>query len=233
MWEKYEDMRSLQIFDAFDFGWQYMKKSGVILSMFVLFVGLLSTGILYWSLPQDLYDQYFQAIQSGDKASLQRVQELIMGKMGVILLASLIQTLLYVVAAAVAYQVCRENRKITFGDFLSLDIPVLRLITLVVLFMLIFSIGWIMFFIPGIYVAIRFSQCFYVMIDRPETGVMEALGRSWYMTQGNFWRLLCFACLCLLLIMVGYFFFIIGMFFSLAFCIFASVDVYRQLKLDY
>ena len=208
-----------------------MKRSGILLSMFVLVVGLLSSFMIYMSLPEDFIDMYMNVLKVGDQATLLELQEKIMSK-GVIWVMSLIQTLLYVIAAAVAYQADKEDRKIAVTDFLFLNVPVLKLIMLVLIFMFAFIIGWSMFIIPGIFVAIKFGQCFYVMIDRPTTGVMEALGKSWYMTRGNFWKLFGFACLCVLLMIVGYFFFLIGLFFSMAFCIFASIDVFKQLRID-
>ncbi|MBE6036809.1 MAG: DUF975 family protein [Clostridiales bacterium] len=55
-----------------------------------------------------------------------------------------------------------------------------------------FTFLWSMLFvIPGIVAAYRYSMAYYILADHPEIGVMEAIRRSKVMTQGNKAKLFC------------------------------------------
>ncbi len=56
----------------------------------------------------------------------------------------------------------------------------------------IFTFLWTMLFIiPGIIAAYRYSQATMIMAENPEIGIMEAINRSKEMMVGNKWRLFC------------------------------------------
>ena len=58
-----------------------------------------------------------------------------------------------------------------------------------ILFLIIFLIGFVALFIPCIWLGTKFSMTFpAVMFERK--GPFRALGRSWSLTRGNFWRTL-------------------------------------------
>ena len=45
--------------------------------------------------------------------------------------------------------------------------------------------GLLLFIIPGIIFAMRFSMTNYILVDNPELDAVEAMRRSWRMTKGN------------------------------------------------
>ena len=54
------------------------------------------------------------------------------------------------------------------------------------------TIGWmLLFIIPGIIAAYRYSQVFYIMAEHPELGSGECINRSKAMMRGNKWNLFC------------------------------------------
>ena len=53
-----------------------------------------------------------------------------------------------------------------------------KALILVLLFTIPFTIGLLLLFIPGIIVALMFSQIFYIMADDPETGVIDVFKKS-------------------------------------------------------
>lgn len=58
--------------------------------------------------------------------------------------------------------------------------------------MLIFIILWsLLLIVPGIIAAFRYSMCFYILADKPDIGIMEALNESKRMMRGNKWKLFC------------------------------------------
>lgn len=60
------------------------------------------------------------------------------------------------------------------------------------LVMIIFIILWsLLFIIPGIIAAYRYSMSFFVLADNPNIGIMEAINESKRMMRGNKWKLFC------------------------------------------
>lgn len=58
--------------------------------------------------------------------------------------------------------------------------------------MSVFIILWaLLLIVPGIIAAFRYSMCFFILADRPEIGIMEALAESKRMMKGNKWKLFC------------------------------------------
>ena len=53
-----------------------------------------------------------------------------------------------------------------------------KALILVLLFTISFTIGFLLLFVPGIVVALMFSQIFYIMADDPETGVIDVFKKS-------------------------------------------------------
>ena len=53
-----------------------------------------------------------------------------------------------------------------------------KALILVLLFTISFTIGFLLLIVPGIIVALMFSQIFYIIADDPETGVIEAFKKS-------------------------------------------------------
>ena len=56
---------------------------------------------------------------------------------------------------------------------------------LFLLFNILFLIGFICLIIPGIIIALMFSQIFYIIADDPETGVIEAFKKSASLMKNN------------------------------------------------
>lgn len=57
---------------------------------------------------------------------------------------------------------------------------------------MIFTFLWtLLFIIPGIIAAIRYSMSFYILADNPDIGIMEAINRSKALMQGNKWKFFC------------------------------------------
>ena len=53
-----------------------------------------------------------------------------------------------------------------------------KALILVLLFTVSFAIGILLLIVPGIFIALMFSQIFYIMADDPETGVIDAFKKS-------------------------------------------------------
>jgi hypothetical protein len=61
-----------------------------------------------------------------------------------------------------------------------------RMILVVLVLILLVIPGLILLIIPGLYIASRLSLALYILIDQ-NTGVMEAVNKSWALTKGRAW----------------------------------------------
>ena len=59
------------------------------------------------------------------------------------------------------------------------------------LFMLFYYLWSLLFIIPGIIAAFRYSMAFFIIADDEDCGPLEAIGRSKEMMKGNKWKFFC------------------------------------------
>ncbi len=123
----------------------------------------------------------------------------------------------FIIGGAVELGYCRFNKNLIrgtearFNDIFSrFDMFGkafgLRIVTSIFVFL------WsLLFIIPGIIAAYRYSMAFYIMDDHPEIGIMEAIERSKHMMVGHKGRLFClqisfigWALLCVLTLGIGF-----------------------------
>jgi uncharacterized membrane protein len=103
-----------------------------------------------------------------------------------------------------------------------------RVIGTGILYALIILAGFILFIIPGIIWAVKFSLCYYFVIDKG-LGPIEALKASSRTTMGIKWQLFGFGIVCGLINLLGLLCLIVGIFATYPTVLVASALVYRQL----
>jgi len=104
-----------------------------------------------------------------------------------------------------------------------------RYIGVSILFALITIGGLILLILPGIFWFVRFYFAPLVVIDT-KIGPVAALKESYAITKGNFWKLLLFLIVLLLLNLAGVILFWIGLLVTVPITTFASIYVYRKLS---
>lgn len=97
-----------------------------------------------------------------------------------------------------------------------------------ILYGLIILGGFILLIIPGIIWSVKFSLCFYFVIDKG-LGPVQALKASSRTTMGVKWQLFGFGILCSLINFLGLLCLIVGIFAAYPTVLVASALVYRQL----
>lgn len=85
----------------------------------------------------------------------------------------------------------------------------------------------LLFIIPGIIAAIRYSMAFFIFADNPEMGIMEIINESKRMMRGNIWKYFC-----LQLSFIGWAFLVpftfgIGYFWFMAYLVTSTVGFYE------
>ncbi|MBQ3378509.1 MAG: DUF975 family protein [Clostridia bacterium] len=94
-----------------------------------------------------------------------------------------------VIGVMVVFMRISRGQEARVGDMFT---PISRFLKIAGLFLLVFikTFLWtLLFIIPGIIAAYRYSMAFYIMAENPDIGIVEAIERSKVMMKGNKWRL--------------------------------------------
>lgn len=84
--------------------------------------------------------------------------------------------------------------------------------------------------LPGIYLSARLSYAGMMILDNPEIDILEAIKKSWNMTEGNVWNLILLSILFLFVVLAGLVCCCVGFFFAAAITLFAEAIVFYALK---
>jgi len=121
-----------------------------------------------------------------------------------------------------------DNEEIKIVDIFSQYHLFIRYFLASIIRNLIVFVGFIFFIVPGVIFAIRFGFFDFLIVDK-NMRIIESLKKSWYITKGNTLNLFLFYILLFLINVLGFFAFIVGLFFSVPLTIIAEAFVYRKL----
>ncbi len=97
-----------------------------------------------------------------------------------------------------------------------------------VLWSIVVCVGLVLFFVPGVWIAVRL-QFWPIVIAEGERNPVEAMRRSLAITRGHFWRLLGFGVLAQIVMLLGLLALGVGVFVACPVVTQAWADVYRRL----
>ncbi len=122
-----------------------------------------------------------------------------------------------------------DGREVDFVSlFTTLD-PFLNFLLGSIVVGIAVTIGTILLIIPGIYLAIRFSMFPFAVVDEG-LGAIDAIQRSWEMTEGQVLNLLLLGLAFIGIEIAGFIALCVGLFVAVPVTMMASVYVYRQLQ---
>jgi len=98
-----------------------------------------------------------------------------------------------------------------------------------IIYSLIVMVGFILFFFPGIYLALKYQFYCYLIVEK-NMGPWEAIKASGKITDGYKWKLFGFIMLSLLINLAGLIALIIGMFATIPLIMMAQVYIYKKLS---
>lgn len=91
-------------------------------------------------------------------------------------------------------------------------------------------IGLIALIIPGIYLGARLQFYTFLTVEHPDMGPIEALKKSFELTRGIFWYLFGFSLLFILINILGFLAFFVGLFVTIPVTSIACALLYKNLK---
>ena len=102
----------------------------------------------------------------------------------IIFIYSLFSSLLQGGYTATCLKVAR-GYEVKFSDLFDSFGYGVKIIVMQFLISIIVGIGTLLFFVPGIILSLAYSQSFYILIENPEIGIIEALRSSRRLMKGN------------------------------------------------
>ena len=199
--------------DALGYGWDVMKSN------FWFFAGIGITYVIINVLP-DILDAMVRRLPIGTPAvaTLGLVLGIVGAVVGIVLQIGLVRI-------ALAFH---DGLLPDFGTLFDAWGCFWRYTGTMALYGLIIFAGAILFIIPGVVWAIKFSLCHYFVID-VGLGPIDALKASSRTTMGVKWQLFGFGFLCALIAVLGMLCFVVGMFAAYPTIIMANAYIYRKL----
>ena len=226
-------MNSFSVSESISQGWELAKKHGLLLALFVLVIGIITSILNSFTLPSGFMEGYTKALTQNDPDAMMQLLNS-SSTSAASIIVSIIQMVVYVLFLA---GFCATILKLTRGIMakVSLDgfkmsaMTYLKYFAVCVIVGLIVGIGTALCVIPGIFFAIRLAFAEWYILDHPEAGIGEALSASWKMTKGNFWSVFGLQLCELGIILLGYLCCCIGVLFAVPFAMFAESCAYTTL----
>ena len=133
-------------------------------------------------------------IKPEQQENFQRVIDFVMTHQWVMVLSAALFVIGLILLFAVIAGVIKvffnlyARREVSLADFFEGTKRALPLFMLSILVGLCVMVGFILFIIPGIYLAIRLAFAKFIIVNE-NIGVVDALKKSWYVSKGQYWNI--------------------------------------------
>lgn len=226
-------MNSFSVSESISQGWELAKKHGLLLALFVLVIGIITSILNSFTLPSGFMEGYTKALTQNDPDAMMQLLNS-SSTSAASIIVSIIQTVVYVLfLAGFCATILKLTRgimaKVSLEGFKMSAMTYLKYFAVCVIVGLIVGIGTALCVIPGIFFAIRLAFAEWYILDHPEAGIGEAISASWKMTKGNFWSVFGLQLCEFGIILLGYLCCCIGALFAVPFAMFAESCAYTTL----
>ncbi len=201
--------------EAIKFGWEVVKKNFVFLLLILIMIFVFNNLI-----PNGLRALFAQVLGK-DNSALVFINAVI----GIVFL--FVTLLLNMNEIRVALKL-HDGKKAEYSDMWVTTSFVNFILGSLLLGVIVLA-GFILLIVPGIILGIRLQFAPYLIVDK-KLGPVEAIKKSWAMTQGSFWNLFLMGVLLILLNFVGLLVLFVGIFVTSLISIIAMAHVYRKLS---
>lgn len=204
------ETKSLAMGESIRYGWNTMKQHiGFFVVLLLVYIAIsLASSFLFGGI----------AMFTGDSAVLLFVENVILMAFDLFLSLGLIRITLSII----------DNKKPELKELFSEGKNMVDAIILYVLYSLIVIGGMLLLVVPGIIWGIKYSQSFYLLVDK-KMKPMDALKQSGVMMQGVKMEYFGFSLLCGLIVLAGLLALIVGLFAAIPTITMAGTWIYRRL----
>lgn len=224
----------MKVFDSFDIGWQYAKKHGIILALVLLASYFLTELLAGLCFSDTFMEQYTKIVTStSDPAvmmtKLEKLAPEMEAAMPKLMLVYVLSILIFFGVVNIALSIVIGETKGASLKYISLPFGTYLKVTSCVLLMIaIFLFSMPAFEIPFIFFGVQLLFTVPILLEYPECSLFSAMKQSWMMAKGNFFPLLGFCLLSILVLFIGVLCLLVGVFFAEVIVIFAYLSLYKS-----
>lgn len=226
--------KTFEISEVVGAGWEYAKKHGIILALVLFVISLVvqfaSSSIAPSNAGYEAGQELGARIAQGDPQAIQEFADMIGGSSVGSLLGNIIQLIAQVGLYTFVIGVVKGNvQSLEFSTFNQPLNTYVKYVAVSIIETIVILIGTLCCILPGLFLASRLCLASIRVLDKPETGIMEALSDSWKITSGNTFNIfLLFVVECLCCI-AGLLCCCVGIYFVSAMFMFVFVVLYYTL----
>lgn len=148
---------------------------------------------------------------------------------GIFILAAIVFLIIVRIGYNKIFLKIYDKEEVKFTDIFQEYRTFWRYLGVSILFPLLVFVGLLLFIIPGLFWAVRFSFSPLIVIDN-KSGPIVSMKESYAITKGSFWKLLLFWTVVGLINILGMILFGIGLLISIPLTTLSAVWVYRELS---
>jgi uncharacterized membrane protein len=213
-------MSHLSIEQAFQFSWKTFKESWT--TLIPVTVGLTLVGFII--------NEFITRARPEVPVWSELTPSILLSSLAGSLLTTIVSVIFVALVTKVVLKYVDGNNPKDFASMFAGVTPemLVKVAIASILVNLVVAIGLIALIIPGIYLALRYSQVMYVIVDR-NAGVMEAFAESAKLTGGVKWTILVLYILCGLAALAGVLALFVGLLIAVPVISVVTAHAYRQL----
>lgn len=226
--------KQIEVSEVISVGWDYAKKHGLLVAVIYLVVAIINNFLSNMFIAGDAFtigQDLGERMARGDIEAMNQYFDLLghasAGSIIGVIISLIVGTGLYNFALRVM------TGKVQSLEFDTFNLPLntyLKYVGTEIVVGIICMVGFICCIIPGIWLSARLGFASLHIIDNPEAGIGDAIKASWNMTSGNSLNLILLYIVFLLIVIAGFICCCVGMYFSMAITLFATVCAYLTLR---
>jgi len=222
------------MFDSFDQGWALFKKHGIRLSLFFFAICLFLAFLNYLCYPPEFWHKYVEIAMSGDIQKVAVLQPYIEEAAGKTWIITIIQFLMMIGVTNIALQITTgQSERFSLADFKLSFIHYLKIAEIACLIFLGTILLMQLFIVPGFIFFVFFQMAIPYQMNHPEQGALQSIAACIKMSSRNFFPLLGFNLLSVLVLMIGVLCLLIGIYFASILVLFSFLCLYKQMEQEY
>ncbi len=219
------DYIPISVSEIFQQAWNRSKTSnGFILALVMLVYASIISSLEVLSLPEG----YFEAISSGDQRRILMFTQDIDGSLNMV--ASIVSLIIGISFTNTFLIQARDDKNFAVGQLLVSVGAWFKALIAYVIMAVVSAVGFAFCIIPGIYFMGRLYFAPYVILDKPETSVGEAIRQSWNMTRGHVMDFVFAGLMCIGIYILGFVCCCVGALFAYVIIYFVWAYFYLALK---
>ena len=222
-------MDTIHVSEVVSEAWDFTKKHWLKMLLINLFVAIIGSCISVIFLPSGYWD-VVHSVSQGNANALQQLSTMASDQMGTIISYFVNIFFAIVIYNAILLVVRGKEDRVSVSKGIALPVMTyLKIYVAMILVSIVIMLGFVLCIIPGIWVASRLCMTQMILIEDENIGVIDAIKKSWTLTDNYSLKLIGLAFVGILLIILGYICCCVGWLITMTIFFFMIVIFYVKL----